>query len=387
MGARVGGHLRGYRALIRLLSMSTIRGIFGSFVAIGIVTALSACTSGAVDVPTSSPAPTVTAQPTPDVEPVVWPVTLIPVTCDQLVPQPLRDATFGMELPAQAGASNAPGATTQFVTAFENAGGVWCAWELPDDAGNPEDNRIVAAGISPRAGAAAATIAEALDSTSGGTQMGCAAGYCSFLSLVGEYSIHAIVSGLDEGTAGTTPPEVQQIFDSVLEVTESLPDSDTPTWPEDKSEWPTSCEELVDVDALSVALEMSGISHTAGFSYELGNSGGIATLTAGGLVCGFASSGASRFASIRTLPGSAGPFAAAREVALASELSESVQITGLGPSDAYITHSAYTQAIQTLDLNIRGTWMNLTCAEPHGEAALPNGERLIRFAEFLANGE
>lgn len=356
--------------------------------ALAAVALLAGCTGGGA--PRPQPSVSSSSEPSAEAtaEPAAWPLSLVATTCDELLPTAIRESVFGVELPPASGYSNGEGARSVYASAFENAGGLSCAWKAPAGTGNAEDDRVVAIRLLPRSAAAAAQIADAMGATqvSDEASTGCDWRACTLNVAIGEYWVGALVGGLAEPhNEPGVPAEVADVFDTVLATVTSTPASAEPTWPSDRENWPTSCEQLIPETELGVALGMPGAAFTSGYSYEGSNIGGAAFLTAGGLVCGLATSSGSRMGSIMTLPGSSIAFAAARAQAIQSDDVEPRYIAGLGPDAGYLTWRQDMPGSATLSVDIHGTWVELgIAAAVHGETDRPADERLLQLAEYLA---
>lgn len=329
----------------------------------------------------------VPAEPTPDTG--SWPVPLISVGCDDLVPRAVRDGLFGQTLHPTPGWSNGADAQNFSVTAFTNVGGLSCAWRGEPGTDNPEDEMLVVVQVLPRSGVAAARIAEEMDSiqvTSDANQS-CDWRSCSLNTVVAEYWIGATVHGLPEPTDTTgVPASVTSVFESVLATMRAVPASAEPVMPGDAASWPDSCAQLIPASALPSALGFDGASFATGYAYEGSNVGSGAILTAGGLVCGLSDGAGSRVGAMKTLPASDGAFENARASALQNAAGEGVQVDGLGADDAYIYQPDSVSGRVTVNLKLDGTWIELSMVDDASDGTeISTTDRLLRLAGYLAS--
>ncbi|HXH34860.1 MAG TPA: hypothetical protein VNJ54_10660 [Plantibacter sp.] len=368
-----------------------MRRLGGAAATAALVLLMTACSPGAA-IETASPAatPAPTSSPTP-----TWPSALGDTSCEELIPQDLVDATFGV--PLVAGATDPARAAygSFWTSAYEYAGGLSCEWGAVDPSAPTEDRNgidgpdnwlAVAVDLIPRGAETSERIASELGgSTPGADPAGaCDFGTCSAEMVIGEYWVSAFAISYADSYLPPTESE-QAVFDHVASVVGGLGESRSPQLPEAASSWPSDCEGVVSRDTLAATLELSAPEWVPGYSYRSSNLPYGAVFGAGGQACGFAGTESGRMGSIETLPGAGVEFAVSAASALESPNVSAVEIPGLSAGSVIVRIDPMVADRADLEMNFNGTWVviSLGGASSLGDGSLSAAERLTALATAM----
>ncbi|MGG7465659.1 hypothetical protein [Plantibacter sp. YIM 135347] len=217
----------------------------------------------------------------------------------------------------------------------------------------------VAVTIVPHASAIQASISAALESTKEPARTGCDWGICFSEDVINDYWVDAEVIGTGDPANGVSE-SAQGVFDAVTAAANTFAPAAAPDWPAESSAWPTTCDGLVSVTTIADSLSLPGASFTVGYSYRSTNIPYGSVEAAKGLVCGIAREGGGRSGSIVTVPGAGGAFAASWSAATSSDDVEIIEVPGLPADSAFLRRPALTPNNATLDMNLHGTWVELS---------------------------
>lgn len=306
------------------------------------------------------------------------------------------DATF--DVPLSAGAADPARASlgTFYPTAFEYAGGLSCEWGAVDPAAPTEDRNgldgpdnwlAVAVDIVPRAAGVAERIASDINGSvpTPDPAGSCDFGLCSADMLIGEYWVNVVAVSYADSYLPPTAAQ-QALFDQVATVVGGLGESAQPSLPPERSDWPSTCAEVVSAETLESTLDLTSPSWEPGFSYRSSNVSYGAVLVAGGQTCGFAGAESGRTGSIHTLPGAGPAFADSLTLARTAPGVSVVEIDGLPADSAFVRVSPTVTDRAELEMNLRGTWVTITVggASMLGDGSLTATERVIALAAAMA---
>lgn len=359
-----------------------------------LVLSLTACApSGATETrsPTLAESPTSTFTPT-----AAWPQPLVDTTCEDLVPQEIVDATFGVPLTAGAIDPLRAQFGTFWSSAHEYAGGLSCEWGAIDPDAPTEDRDgidgadnwlSVAVDLIPRGAEYAQQIATEMDGSVPDVDPAgaCDFGLCSADMLIGEYWVGAFAGSFADSYLPPTDTQ-QALFDHVAAVVGGLGASTAPVLPADSASWPTDCSGVVPLETLEATLDLTEAEWVPGYSYRSSNLPSAAVLAAGGQACGFAGAESGRTGLIQTLPGAGDAFAASAETALTSPDVSAVEVEGLPSGSAIVRVNPMVVDRAELEMNLHGTWVLLTVggASSLGDGSLTASERVIALASAMA---
>lgn len=371
-----------------------MRRLGGAAATAALVLLMTACSPGAA---TETASPVATPVPTPSPT-QTWPTTLIDTSCEELIPQELVDATFGV--PLVAGATDPARAPygSFWTTVYEYAGGLSCEWGAVDPSAPTEDRNgvdgpdnwlTVAVDLIPRGAEASERIASELGGSAPGADPAgaCDFGLCSADMVIGEYWVNAFAISHADSYLPPTESE-QAVFDHVASVVGGLGESRSPQLPDAASSWPSDCEGVVSREILAEALELSAPEWVPGYSYRSSNLPYGAVFGAGGQACGFAGAESGRKGSIETLPGAGVDFAVSAASALESPNVSAVEIPGLPAGSAIVRVDPMVADRADLEMNLDGTWvvMSLGGASSLGDGSLSATERLTALATAMVAG-
>ncbi|ROR81089.1 hypothetical protein SAMN06295974_0312 [Plantibacter flavus] len=356
---------------------------------------LTACATGptgnTTSVASTSPSASPTATPAPS-----WPQALIDTSCEELVPQAVVDATFGV--PLAAGATDPARALfgTFYQTASEYAGGLSCEWGAIDPAaptedrngsGGPDNWLAVAVDIVPRAAGVAERIASDLNGSvpTADPTGACDFGLCTADMLIGEYWVNVVAVSYADSYLPPTAAQ-QALFDQVAAVVGGLGESAEPMLPPESAAWASECAQIVSTETLESALDLTSPTWEPSFSYRSSNLAYGAVLVAGGQTCGFGGAESGRTGSINTLPGAGPAFAESLALARTAPEVSVVEIDGLPVDSAFVRVNPLVTDRAELELNLRGTWVTITVggASMLGDGSLTATERVIALATAMA---
>jgi hypothetical protein len=325
--------------------------------------ASSPSASASPEAPEPSPTPSVTETPAPDA-----PVSRVPASCDELLPQETAEALAGAALPAQPLRQTA---SPVFYTDLR-IGTLECAWadsEQPGDAVAAAQATlqilpgITAEGFEQEAQREGVYIATPEPSIGDDVYSACAEtgtqpAHCGYIALVGGYAVSLIAVGpqLDRDA-------VREQFITVRDAAAGFGEP-APLWQpsEGALAGATSCDTLIDPATLAVALGVEGVRPFRSDEGEYASSRFGSRAQVNSYYCTWSpdppsTDGSDVTASVAVLPGGAGYFEGWADVA-----EQVYEPAPDYPGEAYLA-ATETPGITELVVLIDGAWVRVVAPD------------------------